>query len=469
MPGLKRVAMYTTGIFWCGCMRDGTRTLAGGLEGVAPSGPAKVADWLLGETVDRRYRVEALIGEGGMGLVYRVTHTRLNKPLAMKVLRRENTRDAEVLARFRREAESASSIGNRHIIDISDFGELTDGSTYFIMEFLEGLDLIDAIDNVDRIPEDRALHIAIQVCRALGAAHDAGITHRDLKPENVFLIRRDEVEDFVKVLDFGIAKVGNGPNRLTRAGEVLGTPHYMSPEQCEGEGVDHRTDIYALGVLLYEMVTGHVPHDADTMMGILTKHMYEEPIPPSVRVPHVSEELEVLIMRCLEKQPGRRYQTMHEVSSDLELVKSGLRPIGPDSLTLPPTRPPRPWPRSTSPLYLGGLGLALMVLIGTLAISTFEEPKPESATAGRLEAPPAPEAPDLTATRPAPLLPPPMLSPLMGEDTQLESAATEALASASEAARLGAKATASKPLRRKPRRRPKPAAERDRSILDPWN
>ena len=451
-------------------MRDSTRTLAGAVEGVAPSGPVRVAEGLLGQTVDQRYRVESLIGEGGMGLVYRVTHIRLNKALAMKVLRRENTRDPEVLARFRREAESASNIGNQHIIDISDFGELSDGSTYFIMEHLDGLDLIDAIDNVDRMPEERALHIGIQVCRALGAAHDAGITHRDLKPENVFLIQRDEVEDFVKVLDFGIAKVGNGPNRLTRAGEVLGTPHYMSPEQCEGEGVDHRTDIYAFGVLLYEMLTGHVPHDADTMMGILTKHMYEEPIPPSVRVPHVSEELEILIMRCLEKQPERRYQTMHEVLSDLELVKSGLRPVGPDTWTLPPTRPPRPWRRSgASPIYLGGLALALLVVIVTIGVRSFSEPEPDAEAAVLVQGPPAPEQLDLRSTRPIPLLPPPTLSPLLGDDAGPGSGETEALAVASEKPRVNAKSTANKQVRRKPRRRPKPAPERDRSILDPWN
>ncbi len=451
-------------------MGNSTRTIAGPVGDLSSTGPTRVAEGLLGQTIDQRYLVESLLGEGGMGLVYRVTHTRLNKPLAMKVLRRENTRDPEVLARFRREAESASNIGNQHIIDISDFGELSDGSTYFIMECLEGLDLIDAIDSVGRMPEERALHIAIQVCRALGAAHDAGITHRDLKPENVFLIRRNEVEDFVKVLDFGIAKVGNDPNRLTRAGEVLGTPHYMSPEQCEGKGVDHRTDIYALGVLIYEMVTGHVPHDADTMMGILTKHMYEEPIPPSVRVPHVSEELEMLVMRCLEKRPERRYQTMHEVLGELERVKSGLRPVGPDTWTIPPTRPPRPWRHAAPPIYLGGLALALAVLIATIAMGTFKKPESETAEVEQLQAPPASEVPDLRATRPAPLLPPPALSPLMGEDaTVVESSGPRELASAPSTPKGRAKEAGSKQVRRKPRRRPKAEPERDRSILDPWD
>lgn len=450
-------------------MGDSTRTIAGPIGAVGASGPTRVAEWLLGQTIDQRYRVDSLLGEGGMGLVYRVTHTRLNKPLAMKVLRQENTRDPEVLARFRLEAESASNIGNRHIIDVSDFGELSDGSTYFIMEYLDGLDLIAAIDSVDRMTEERALHIAIQVCRALGAAHEAGITHRDLKPENVFLIRREDEEDFVKVLDFGIAKVGHGPSRLTRAGEVLGTPHYMSPEQCEGEGVDHRTDIYALGVLLYEMLTGHVPHDADTMMGILTKHMHEEPIPPRVRVPHISEELETLVMRCLEKQPERRYQTMHEVLGDLELVRAGLQPVGPDTWTLPPTRPPRPWRRSAFQVYAGGLALALLVLVATIAMGTSQKSEPEKAAADSGQAAPAAEAVDLTASRPAPLLPPPMLAPLLGEDASRAPGALDALASSSDAATARSPKARAKPVRRKPRRRSKPGPARDPSILDPWN
>jgi serine/threonine-protein kinase len=337
------------------------------------------------------------------------------------------------------------------------------------MEHLDGLDLIDAIDSVDRMPEERALHIAIQVCRALGAAHDAGITHRDLKPENVFLIRRDDEDDFVKVLDFGIAKVGHGPNRLTRAGEVLGTPHYMSPEQCEGEGVDHRTDIYALGVLLYEMVTGHVPHDADTMMGILTKHMYEEPIPLRVRVPHISEELETVVMRCLEKQPARRYQTMHEVLSDLELIEAGLQPVGPDTWTLPPTRPPRPWRRGASSVYVGGLALALLMLVATIAVGALRQSDGEATETRSISATAAPDATEVPETPTAPLLPPPMLSPLIGEDASLGPDGTQALASTSDAGATAAKRTRRKPVHRKPRRRPKPATERDRSILDPWN
>ena len=423
-------------------MSDGAR----GFDDSEMSGPrsavSKSPDGLLGQTIDQRYRVEALLGEGGMGLVYRVTHTRLNKPLAIKVLRRENTKDPEVLARFRREAESASGIGNQHIVDIHDFGELEDGSTYFVMECLEGLDLIDALDVAQRMPEGRAIHIAVQLCRALGAAHDAGIVHRDLKPENVFLIRRNDTEDFVKVLDFGIAKVANGPKRLTRDGEVLGTPHYMSPEQCEGDGVDHRTDIYALGVLLYEMLTGHVPHDADTMMGILTKQMYEDPIPPKVRVPQISEALEQLIMRCLEKKPEQRYQTMHDIESDLRRIHTGGRPVGPDTVTLKPTRPPARAHRAVAPVYLGGLAMALLALVGTLAADAYTHPMTDVDTAIQLGSFAPPPGPEPDAERPA--------------------------ATAPGDPRVEPKAPRAKRPGRHSRQRSKPSPQRDQAILDPW-
>ena len=420
------------------------------------SGVSQAPQGLLGRTIDERYRVEALLGEGGMGLVYRVTHTRLNKPLAIKVLRRENTRDEEVLARFRREAESASAIGNQHIVDVNDFGALEDGSTYFVMECLEGMDLIEAMDVAQRMPEERALHIATQICKALGAAHEAGIVHRDLKPENVFLTRREGTADFVKVLDFGIAKVANGPKRLTRQGEVLGTPHYMSPEQCEGEDVDHRTDIYALGVLLYEMLTGHVPHDADTLMGILTKHLYEDPIPPKVRVPQVSEQLEQVIMRCLDKRPDHRYQTMRELEADLGRIQTGQRPVGPNTVTLTPTRPPARRKPHVSPIYLGGLAVALLALAGTLAIDAIHDRREPARTAGLAQPAGTAEAPQAEAApsdAPAPV----------------EQVDPDARAPVAETARPPAQGRRAAPARRKSRARAKPTPRPDQTILDPWN
>jgi serine/threonine-protein kinase len=196
------------------------------------------------------------------------------------------------------------------------------------MEFLDGISLTKAIEPGQPLKANRSIHIAKQLCRALGAAHDAGIVHRDLKPDNIYLISRGGDRDFVKVLDFGIAKVGGQKSKLTQVGQVFGTPHYMSPEQCAGTVVDKRTDIYALGVIMYEMASSRVPFDADNLMGILTKHLYEEPVmphelPPPVDVPPA---LEAVIMKCLAKKADVRYQTMQEVLADLELVEQGLTP-----------------------------------------------------------------------------------------------------------------------------------------------
>ncbi len=290
--------------------------------------PEAPVDPLVGRTIDGRYQVEGVLGQGGMGVVYKAKHVVLGKALAIKVLKADVSRDQEIIARFRQEAQSASGIGSQHIIDISDFGQLSDGSTYFVMEMLDGRELTKVIENDRPIPPERVVNVAKQLCDALGAAHERGIVHRDMKPDNVFLIKRGNTKDFVKVLDFGIAKVGGASSKLTRAGQVFGTPHYMSPEQCSGQNVDHRTDIYALGVILYEMSCGRVPFDADNLMGILTKHIYEQPIPlhqlpPPVNVP---AGLEAVILTCLAKQADARYQSMAEVRADLESFERGMTP-----------------------------------------------------------------------------------------------------------------------------------------------
>ena len=279
---------------------------------------------LTGTTIDGRYEVEKVLGEGGMGLVYKARHIVLNKPLAIKVLRPDVSRDEEIITRFRQEAQSASAIGNQHIIDISDFGILPDKSTYFVMEFLNGVDLTGAIERPEAMESAIIIHIAKQLCRALGAAHEAGIVHRDLKPDNIYLIRRGGDSNFVKVLDFGIAKVGGNSSKLTRAGQVFGTPHYMSPEQCAGSGVDHRTDVYALGVILYEMCTGQCPFDADNLMGILTKHLYEEAVPPRQLNESIPVELELVILKAMAKKLDERYQSMAELLEDLERLEAGV-------------------------------------------------------------------------------------------------------------------------------------------------
>ena len=286
-------------------------------------------DQIVGQTLDGRYVVEGILGQGGMGLVYRARHAMLGKALAIKVLKPEVSRDEGVIARFRREAQSASAIGSPHICDVSDFGTLPDGSTYFVMEFLDGPPLTKVMELERPMSVARIVRVGQQLADALGAAHERGIIHRDLKPDNVHLVRHGSRDDFVKVLDFGIAKVGNAADKkLTQAGQVFGTPHYMSPEQCSGREVDHRTDIYAIGVMLYEMATGQVPFDADNLMGVLTKHVYENPIPPRELPPpvNVPPGLEAIILKALAKQPEHRYQSMGELRADLDVVAQNGTP-----------------------------------------------------------------------------------------------------------------------------------------------
>jgi eukaryotic-like serine/threonine-protein kinase len=376
--------------------------------------PGGEGDPMVGKTIDGRYRIESVLGEGGMGLVYRAKHIVLGKLLAIKVLRPDVSRDEEIITRFRQEAQSASSIGNQHIIDISDFGTLPDASTYFVMEYLDGTDLTKVIENQQPIAPARVIHIAKQLCTALGAAHDIGIVHRDLKPDNIYLIKRGGGSDFVKVLDFGIAKVGGSSSKLTRAGQVFGTPHYMSPEQCSGSGVDHRTDIYAIGVILYEMITGSVPFDADNLMGILTKHLYEEPEPPSTVRTDLPAELEQVVMRCMSKSTQQRYQTMQELLDDLLRIEQGIAPM-PMPMRTDPTgafntsvSQQVAVPKSKLPLVLGAVA-GLMLLGGGAAsyVAFSGEPEPETPIEQPVAQTPVAQAP----TPPPVEAPPPVETP----------------------------------------------------------
>jgi tRNA A-37 threonylcarbamoyl transferase component Bud32 len=297
---------------------------------VAEASPsARRLESYLGQVIDNRYLLEEPLGEGGMGVVFRARHTVIGKRVAIKVLRSDLAADQEMTDRFLNEARAASSIGNPHIVDISDFGRLPDGTTYFVMEYLEGQSLSDLMTSLRVVPVPRIIHIAKQIARGLAGAHARGIVHRDLKPDNVMLVTRGEDRDFVKILDFGIAKVSSEAGRLTKAGSVFGTPHYMSPEQAAGTALDHRTDIYAMGVILYEMAAGKVPFDADNFMGILTQHMYKKPVYLRTLVPAPQEvpvALEAIVHKCLAKRADQRYATMDALVADLEKAEKGLVP-----------------------------------------------------------------------------------------------------------------------------------------------
>jgi serine/threonine protein kinase len=295
-------------------------------------------DPLLGQILGDRYRILERIGTGGMGTVYRAEHVILRKRLAIKVLRPELSMDEGLVRRFQQEAIAASQVGQENIVDVTDFGRTPRGALYFVMEELDGVNLHQVLSEGGPLPLERALLILSQLCRALTAAHGRGIVHRDLKPENVILLRRADGSDFVKVVDFGISKTGRERHRLTRAGMIMGTPEYMAPEQGAAATVDQRADIYALGVLAYEMLTGTLPFQGETPMATLLAHQTRAPEPPGRHRPDLPADLEALVLRALEKRPDARQQTMLEVAADLTcvLVAHGLPPVFDRIPTIPP-------------------------------------------------------------------------------------------------------------------------------------
>jgi serine/threonine-protein kinase len=390
-------------------------------------------DTYLNTVIGGRYVVDELIGEGGMGRVYRCHHRVIGKRVAVKILHAELARDKEAVGRFVREARAASSIGNAHIIDISDFGETEDGSTYFVMEYLDGTPLSDMIEDRGVLPAELVCDIALQLCDGLAGAHSKDIVHRDLKPDNVTLVTQGDRKNFCKILDFGIAKVSTGQSattKLTMAGAVFGTPHYMSPEQAAGTTVDHRTDIYSLGVMMYEMVSGEMPFNADNFMGILTQHMYKAPVPirALVNAPDCPPGFEALILKCLSKKPDARYQTMDELAADIRkfladgmpvavaemMARSGGHHIPADYFQTsgPAIVPATPEPRrerSSGPrvaAFVGALAaVAIVAVVLVLYYNTTSAKPPPSPTPVAAPQPaetPSPAPPEPSAPTPAP-------------------------------------------------------------------
>jgi serine/threonine protein kinase len=282
---------------------------------------------LIDSEVDGRYRVIELIGEGGMGKVYLAEHVEIGKRVALKVLHPSYSRMPDLVERFRREARAASRIGHPNIVDVTDSGTTADGSVYFVMEYLEGVELGSVIEREGALDVARALKITGQICRALAAAHREGIIHRDLKPENIYLITRDGTADVVKVLDFGIAKTTEAEaareRRLTSPGMAMGTPEYMSPEQAAGRAADARCDVYALGAIMYEMVTGIPPYSGDNFMEILTKKATQDPLPPSMQRAELPGAVSDLVMAAMARNPDDRPQTMEALEYELNKCLAG--------------------------------------------------------------------------------------------------------------------------------------------------
>ena len=287
--------------------------------------PAQDDRGRLGTVIDGRYRLDALLGKGGMGVVYRGEHVAIRRAVAVKLLHPTLAAMPELRSRFEREAIAIGRIDHPNCVDVSDFGKLEDGSLFLVMELLDGRSLGDLMDADAPIAPHRALAILRHVLSGLGHAHAAGIVHRDVKPENVYLVPKDGDPDFAKILDFGIAKVIGGGEiddgvKLTQAGVAFGTPIYMSPEQCKGaHDVDGRSDVYSLGCVLFCMLTGRPPFDYESAGEIIAAHLKEDPPSATSVRPEISDdwrgELEAILARCLAKDPNARFQSMAEVAA----------------------------------------------------------------------------------------------------------------------------------------------------------
>jgi len=276
----------------------------------------------VGAILAGRYRLVARIGRGGMSSVYLARHTVIDRLAAVKILRTELSHDPIHRDRFLREARAVNRIQHENIIDITDYGETSEGVVFLVMEFVPGESLLSALARGPLAPL-RALHVARQIATGLGRAHQMNVVHRDLKPDNVLLVHRDDGTDLVKVLDFGIAKLLDAP-ALTQANKVFGTPGYIAPEYAMGGALTPRSDLYSLGVVLYETVTGSLPFDSEHVGELMLKHVLEPPVPPRSRVPSLPEGFEQLILRLLAKKPEARYTDAFHLIEALDALRDSL-------------------------------------------------------------------------------------------------------------------------------------------------
>src|SRR5438477_4966494 len=276
-----------------------------------PQLPAE-ADPLIGRTINDRYRVIEAIGHGGMGRVYKALQSPLDRLVALKVLGAGHDRDPNFYKRFFLEASVTARLTHPNTITLYDYGRTEDGIFFIAMEYLDGRTLSQAMQQEGPLAQERAIHVAQQICRSLREAHALGIVHRDLKPANVMLLRQHDDHDFVKVLDFGLVKFFHGEKNetdITNAGTFMGSPHYIAPEQARNQGPDQRCDIYSLGVLLYQMLTGKVPFTAPNPVDIILKHLHDAPVAPRVLRPDltIAPGLQDLVLLCMAMNSDERF------------------------------------------------------------------------------------------------------------------------------------------------------------------
>ncbi|HEX8150968.1 MAG TPA: serine/threonine-protein kinase [Pyrinomonadaceae bacterium] len=309
------------------CPADGTPL---GAEATVPGANPGPTDSLLGLVLDDKYRLDERLGVGGMGTVYRATHLLIERPVAVKVLNPRLVADDTAKERFRREARAAGRLQHTNAVAVTDFGETREGLVYLVMELLEGKPLREVLAREAPLDPARAVSLMLQISAAVEAAHEAGIIHRDLKPGNIFLVQRPDSPHIVKVLDFGIAKIAaddgefNVVDTLTGTGVMIGTPRYMSPEQCDGAQLTPASDVYSLGVILYEMLTGQAPFTDASPLALALKHSSESPRPPRELVATVPPALEAVVLRALEKGAAERPADAGEFRRELFAVAERL-------------------------------------------------------------------------------------------------------------------------------------------------
>src|SRR5438874_6594134 len=286
-------------------------------------------DPLLGRVINDRYKIIEQIGHGGMGRVYKALQAPLDRVVALTILGAGHDRDPNFYKRFFLEASVTARLTHPNTITLYDYGRTEDGIFFIAMEFLDGRTLSQAMQQEGPLAQERVIHVAQQICRSLREAHALGIIHRDLKPANVMLLRQHDDHDFVKVLDFGLVKFFHGDNpdgEITNAGTFMGSPHYIAPEQARNQGPDQSCDIYSLGVLLYQMLTGKVPFTAPNPVDIILKHLHEAPVPPRQVRPDlpIDPQIESIVLRCLAKERAERFQSMDDLLAALKVQRQRL-------------------------------------------------------------------------------------------------------------------------------------------------